>query len=164
MSNSNNQITLPARAFGNHDNIPYTKINGHRILELNTFWRNVVGFIPAMLWAAFVAVLSLISASLVPKFTWKSLIEIDKLGHLVCYVVLGLLVFRGFFKLETRYRFLGLYVIVGCTMFGIVIELLQKWMHAGRQFEIPDILANFIGVLVAYCIFIFCLKTKYHGS
>jgi VanZ family protein len=133
-------------------------------LKPNTFWRNVAGFTPALLWATFVAVLSLISASLVPKFTWKSLIEIDKLGHLICYLVLGILVFWGFLKLETRYRNVGLYVIVGCTLFGVTIESLQKLMHVGRQFEIADILANFIGVLIAYCIFIFCLKKKYHGS
>jgi len=111
-----------------------------------------------------VAVLSLISASLVPKLSWRSFIGMDKLAHLVCYAVLGLLVVYGFFRLQTKYRQMPLMMASVCVLFGILIETLQKCMHVGRQFEIPDILANVIGVLVAYCIFNFWLKTKYYGS
>jgi VanZ family protein len=51
-----------------------------------------------------------------------------------------------------------------CVAFGIGMELLQGMMHAGRQFEYLDILADIIGVLIAFWVYSRYLKKQYHGS
>lgn len=55
------------------------------------------------------------------------------------------------------------WTVVLCISFGVSMELLQAGMRAGRQFEFPDILANVVGVSVAYVIYHVFLKRKYHG-
>jgi len=117
-----------------------------------------------MIWAVLVAVLSLSSLSVVQKFVWSDLLGMDKLGHAVFYCILALWVFYGFIRQTQRYRHMVLWTIVMCCGFGVLMELIQLWMRAGRQFEILDILADVAGVLFAYCIFNFFLKKKYYGS
>lgn len=131
---------------------------------LNTFWRNVAGFLPAILWAILLAVVSLMSAAFVSRISWSDLTGMDKVGHLVCYLIFGLLVIYGFFRQSVRPDRAGIKMVLICILFGVLMECIQLWMHAGRQFEYPDIAANVIGVLIAYCIFIFSLKKKYYGS
>jgi len=135
-----------------------------RILGSNTVRRNVAGFLPAVIWAVVVAFLSLSSVSIVPKFIWSDLIGVDKLGHVVFYSILGLLVFYGFYKHPKRYRYMVLWTVLMCSGFGILMEVLQMWMRTGRQFEFLDILADVIGVLIAYCIFNAIVKKNYYGS
>ncbi len=133
-------------------------------MDINTFWRNVAGFLPAILWAVLVAILSLISVSLVPNLSWRGIIGLDKLAHAGCYCILELLVLWGFLSLHRQYRYVGLLTVVSCSAFGIILEILQRWMHLGRQFEYADMVANVTGVFLAYCIFKVILKTKDHGS
>ena len=134
------------------------------ILSSNRIRRNVSGFIPATLWAVLVVILSLSSPTLVMELSWTDMTGIDKMGHLVFYCVLTLWVFYGFFRLPKRYRYTGTITALICVLFGTGMELLQGWMRVGRQFEYLDILANVVGVLCGYCIFIFLLKKKYYGS
>jgi len=135
-----------------------------RILGTNTDRRNVAGFLPAVIWAIVVTILSLTSVSIVPKFVWSDLIGIDKLGHMVFYCILALLVFYGFIRHHQRFRHVVLWTVTLCSGFGVLMEVLQLCMRAGRQFEFLDILADVIGVLFAYCIFNASLKKKYYGS
>lgn len=133
-------------------------------MVLNTFWRNVAGFLPAVLWAILLAVVSLMSAAFVSRISWSDLTGMDKIGHLVCYLIFGLLVIYGFFRQHRRQKAAGIKMILICVVFGVLMEWIQLRMHIGRQFEYPDIVANVVGVLIAYCIFIFSLKKKYYGS
>lgn len=133
-------------------------------MSSNTVRRNVAGFLPAVIWAILVAFLSLSSVSIVPEFIWSDLIGVDKLGHAVFYSILGLLVFYGFYKHPKRYRYMVLWTVMMCSGFGILMEVLQMWMRTGRRFEFLDILADVIGVLIAYCIFNALVKKNYHGS
>ena len=143
---------------------PNTKQSKLRILVSNTIWRNVVGFLPAIFWAILVAILSLSSVGMVPKFGWTDFTGFDKLGHMAFYCILALWLIFGFFKLEARYRNVVYWTAFSCVAFGICMELLQGMMHEGRQFEYPDILANVIGVLIAYITFNVFLKKKYYGN
>jgi len=133
-------------------------------LVSNAIWRNVAGFLPATLWAVVVVVLSLSSAAIVPKFDWTNIIAFDKLGHAVFYCILALWVHYGFFRLGQRYRRVEYWTAMLCVAFGIAMELLQGMMRAGRQFEYLDIVADIIGVLIAFWIYSRYLKKQYHGS
>ncbi len=88
----------------------------------------------------------------------------DKLGHAIFYCILALWVIYGLFKLVPRYRNIEYWTALACVVFGIGMEFLQGMMREGRQFEYLDILADIVGVLIAYCIFNVLLKKKYYGN
>jgi len=101
---------------------------------------------------------------MVPKLGWTDITGLDKLGHAVFYCLLALWMFYGFFRLRQRYKYMAIWSGAICVVFGITMELLQSRMHVGRQFEYPDILADVVGVLIAFWIYSSGLKKKYHGS
>lgn len=127
-------------------------------------WRNVAGFLPALLWALLVIFLSLTSVTMLPEMGWTAIAGIDKLGHLVFYCILALWLYYGFFQMKNRFGWISILVIAVSTVFGAGLELMQAMMRGGRQFEYLDIAANTAGILIAYCIFNVFLKNKYHGS
>jgi hypothetical protein len=88
----------------------------------------------------------------------------SKIGHVIFYCILALLIVRGFFGLHQRYKYMIGWTMIICVAFGVSMELLQGLMRAGRQFEYPDILANVVGVLVAYAMYSVFLKKGYHGN
>ena len=66
----------------------------------------------------------------------------DKLAHVVTYFVLG-----GWFGLLASRRTALVWTIVGLTLFGVLIELLQG-MTGYRYAEWADVAANFSGTLI----------------
>ena len=48
---------------------------------------------------------------------------------------------------------------LGMGAYGFILEVLQTTIHPDRYFEVPDIVANIIGALASYGIFIVMKKT-----
>lgn len=101
---------------------------------------------------------------MVPRFSWSDIGGIDKIGHLVFYCILALLIIRGFFRLQQRYGHMIAWTMAICIGFGVSMELIQGLMRVGRQFEYFDILANVVGVLVAFAMYSVFLKKGYYGN
>ena len=83
----------------------------------------------------------------------------DKLVHSVGYGVLALSWFFAFKHLIMR----GVTLIwIGFPVFiyGIVIEVLQGALTAHRQADIYDMLANFVGILIAILFFNIFFREK----
>jgi VanZ family protein len=76
----------------------------------------------------------------------------DKTYHLIAYFLLVLSWLYAFFKRE-KFEENVKYIILGCFIFGIIIEILQGVITSYRTASYLDIVANTIGVLLAVVIF-----------
>ena len=82
----------------------------------------------------------------------------DKIMHLGAYGLLGLL---GALATNGEKR-TG--IVIFCAVLGILLEVLQLEMRAGRHFEVLDIIANIIGSLLGVAAFTLFFKRKDYGS
>jgi VanZ family protein len=100
------------------------------------------------LWIATSLVLlaAVLFASLQPGFGPTVPANFDKAEHLVAYTLLAV----WFTGLVAR----GRYWVVACALLalGLLIEVLQGLMNLGRSAEVPDMLANALGVVVGITI------------
>ena len=76
----------------------------------------------------------------------------DKTYHLIAYFLLMLSWLYAFLKKE-KFQEHVKYIILGCFVFGIIIEILQGIITSYRTASYLDILANTIGFLLAVVIF-----------
>ena len=94
---------------------------------------------------ALVAYFSIISANKIPYIAALSFIS-DKLLHFIIFLSLSILGLFSNFKIS-NFIFLTL---IFC--FGLTIEVIH-YHHPNRYFEIADLIANFVGILIASFIF-----------
>lgn len=113
-----------------------------------------------ILWGGVITFLSLLPGKTLPTVTIWDWIGTDKLGHAAVYGIWSLLWCRWVSKASltstTIWIWGGLIVM---STYGIVLEVLQSTIHPDRYFEVPDIVANIIGALASYGIFVFMKKT-----
>ncbi len=83
---------------------------------------------------------------------------IDKFGHLVAYLFLTFfwLIFATY---STKNKTNLLLVAIACIFYGIVIELLQHALTSTRTASVLDVIANTLGVFIAYFL-VFVVKIK----
>ena len=82
----------------------------------------------------------------------KSISVSDKTYHLIAYFLLMLSWLNVFCKKETFQKNVK-YVILGCIIFGIIIEILQGIITSYRTASYLDIVANTIGEFLEVVIF-----------
>ncbi len=87
----------------------------------------------------------------------KSIPVSDKIQHLTAYFFLMLSLLYAFCKKPTFHKNVK-YLIFGCLIFGIIIEVLQGVITSYRAASYLDIIANSIGVLLALVTFHFFEK------
>ena len=92
-----------------------------------------------------VSYLSLVNASEIPYFESMSFIS-DKFVHSLIYFYLAIL------GILSKYRLNDLKLVVLIFLFGAFIELIHNY-HPHRFFEFFDLLANLIGVTIAFLVF-----------
>ena len=92
-----------------------------------------------------VSYLSLVNASEIPYFESMSFIS-DKFVHSLIYFYLAIL------GILSKFRFNDLKVVALIFLFGALIELIHYY-HPHRLFEFFDLLANLIGVTIAFLVF-----------
>lgn len=76
----------------------------------------------------------------------------DKLLHTVAYFFLMLAWLYSFSKKEDFYKRIK-YLILGCLIYGIVLEVMQGAFTSYRTGSYLDILANFLGIVLAVLAF-----------
>lgn len=113
-------------------------------------------FLPAAAWIVTITLLSLISTKNLTKFSVE-IIGIDKLIHIFIYLILSFLLAWGL-KKTVKYKKLSLKMLAAVFLFtslyGLSMEIAQKLMTTGRNFEYYDIIANIIGSLIGVLFFI----------
>ena len=92
-----------------------------------------------------VFILSIVPASYIPNIAAFEYLT-DKLIHGIIYFYLAMLIFISKFRLSNTKNLLLLLFI-----FGFIIEIIHHF-HPYRYFEVGDLLANFIGIYIAYLI------------
>jgi glycopeptide antibiotics resistance protein len=81
----------------------------------------------------------------------------DKVFHFGAHAVLASLLYFTFYK--WNYRQALVFAAFGSLIFGIIIEVLQGTLTINRQFDVFDIIANCLGMLIAVVIIRGCNKT-----
>ena len=115
----------------------------------------------AILYLAVVAVLSLMPAYELPHFTVFA--GIDKVVHFSMYFGLAIL---ACWSIEIdRKRMAPIYsLLAGVFCYGVLMEILQRTMHNGRNFEFRDMLANLSGAIVGIIVYRYLDKLRIEGS
>lgn len=100
------------------------------------------------IWMAMIAVLTLMPSEKMNVWSWTSIVGLDKFAHMAVFAILYLLHAmseRSSGKMKKTYWGFAFF----CILYGIALELLQSVMYLGRHFDVLDIIANIIGLLVA---------------
>lgn len=123
-------------------------------------WTNIKYFIPAIAWAFLIWSLS--TTSSLPPIPWNFLSP-DKVGHLVFYAILTLLIIGGFVH-SLAWKRKGakswiLFCMAIAGFYGIYLEFVQATIP-GRSFDYADMLANFIGTILG-ALFYYKSTSKY---
>ena len=102
-------------------------------------------FIPAIIWATVILILSGAPSQNLPQINLGSLFEADKIAHFGVYFILSSCLLWAFFK-QKRWsgQFIFLAILISSS-YGILMELAQYLIFPGRYFEFFDIVANIIG-------------------
>ena len=87
---------------------------------------------------------------------------IDKVMHLSAYVALTLVWSFVLFLFKPDFKFNKILTIILSVLmiYGIIIEILQSKLTNTRVFELNDLVANLIGIILGLIIFKHSLKFK----
>lgn len=113
-------------------------------------------FLPFAIFCTLLIVyLSLADISNLPKIEVRNE---DKLYHLAAYFVLNTVWLMAIMPYSSGKVRTNILISLGIVAFGIVVEILQDELTHYRTFDIYDILANSIGVILSYLCFEFLKK------
>lgn len=81
--------------------------------------------------------------------TWMGIPYFDKILHMGGYGLLSLLWTFAWFKSSAQLPFTReKWVLAGSALMGCALECGQYLMHAGRSFELWDMVANVVGAVL----------------
>ena len=83
----------------------------------------------------------------------------DKFLHITAYFFISLSWLLTFLKLINSLKISTLIFLI-IFLYGIIIEVLQKMFTSNRQFDFYDILANLVGIILAFLLFFIVSKKK----
>ena len=78
----------------------------------------------------------------------------DKLYHIVAYYSLNSVWLLAITALKSKHSKYDVLISLGIISFGIVIELFQEILTDYRTFDNYDILANSLGVIISFLVFL----------
>ena len=88
---------------------------------------------------------SVVPASDIPNIALLSFLT-DKVIHFLIFLYLSLI------GLLSRFKFSNIYLLIAIFSFGLLIEIIHFY-HPYRYFELADLAANSLGILLASLIF-----------
>lgn len=112
-------------------------------------------FLPGIAWFFIVGILTLMPGKDVPDVGWLNFPDFDKIVHIVLFGGLTLLFCLPYLKTGISFRkkrtiFIRISLLM--ILWGFIIELIQKFFVTGRSFEWLDLLADSVGVFLAFWI------------
>ena len=109
-----------------------------------------------ILWAIFIFFLCAIPGGAIPHYIWAELLSVDKIIHVLIFIVLAVLLLRGF-KKQTQFYFLRNNslnaVLIFCISYGGILELMQSYYFVDRSGSWFDFIANSAGSITGYFLF-----------
>jgi len=76
----------------------------------------------------------------------------DKVVHILMYLGLSFLASWSYDISHKGMRFMYL-LLTGVFMYGVIMEILQRTMHNGRDFDFKDMIANLTGTIIGLLIY-----------
>jgi len=119
------------------------------------YWKSVV-------WAGLILFASAISGNELDKVKIIDIPYFDKVVHLVLYFVFTLLLFAAQIKLyaTTKLKLSTKLINIFLPFFySLIMEILQRFVFEARSFELADLLANSLGILL--CWLLYSLETNF---
>lgn len=115
----------------------------------------------ASVYLGIIALLSLLPPRDFPRF--DPFPNFDKVVHFSMYFGLAFLACWSF-EIQ-RERMKPIYLLLfGVFMYGVLMEILQRTMHNGRNFEFRDMLANLTGAIVGIIVYRYFDKKRVQGK
>ena len=111
---------------------------------------------PPFIMASFVLGIHLLPGSDVDSSSWWSIFHIDKIFHVIAFAFLSLSLSIAFTKLRLyldKTTILMLIILVSCTGFGTILEILQGELMVGRTADFLDIVADCVGSAFGFIAF-----------
>ena len=105
-----------------------------------------------IIWALFILALS---TGRTPNLPETNLFEPDKLAHLFVYGVLVYLALRAYKSVKELTLRIIIVIVASSTLYGLLMELLQKTFFPYRYFEWGDVVANAVGSILGWIIFLY---------
>lgn len=109
--------------------------------------RRLLYGLPAVVWFIFLLILSFLPGKSFPSVT---LLEWDKLAHLLLYAIWMMLIRFSMDGGERKLKWGMFAALVGTGLVGIAIEFGQEHLTADRHFDVYDIVANVSGSFLAW--------------
>jgi VanZ family protein len=121
--------------------------------------KNVLPHLNTALAALIILILSLGESGTSISRNFVNIPFADKIVHFIMYFILTGVVL---FQYRKRIASVNILIFICLTIFfyGILLELLQKYLTDTRHFEVKDIIFNFGGIITALVIYFFLLKHK----
>ncbi len=120
-------------------------------------------FLPAIAFLAFTFFLFTLPGQELPDLSWAAKINFDKMVHLGLFTIL-VFVFSYPFKKSThnnaQRKKWFLYITLISIIYGVIIEIIQKYFVVNRSYDIVDITADTLGASIGYIIAMFLFKAK----
>jgi len=114
--------------------------------------KNELKILPAITWVVLVTVLLCIPGSALPEANWFGKIWLDKWVHIALFLIMVFLWCRSVSNSEGRkVRYFG-QIAVYFLIYGIAMELVQKYFIPNRSFDLKDILADGLGCAIGLLI------------
>ena len=120
-------------------------------------------FLPGIAWFFIVGILTLMPGKDVPDVGWLNIPNLDKIVHIILFGGLALLFSLPYFKTNfsiQKKRNFFIRISLSMILWGLMIEVLQKFFVPGRGFEWMDLLADSIGVFLAFWISVKVIKSQ----
>ena len=102
----------------------------------------------------FIYLLNIAWLSLSPSYNLPvvNIPYIDKVVHIGMYLGLSFVSGWSFDIGHKRMKFMYL-LVTGVFMYGVLMEILQRTMHNGRNFDFMDMIANLTGAILGILIY-----------
>ena len=119
---------------------------------------------PALLWAAVILLLTGLPGNVFPeiKSFWDWLGP-DKVVHLLIFGIQSFLILWGYrtdyFANKNR-KILAVTAIVLTAFYGLLTEVLQRYVFIGRSGNVYDFLADTVGALLGWSLFLIFFRKK----
>ena len=123
--------------------------------------RNVSIIAFAVIWLLLVTSLLCIPGTKLPKITWQDKIWLDKWVHIFLFMILVILWSKAYSHKKNTHsgsRKIFLQIMITGIVYGIAMEIVQKYFIPFRSFDLGDIIADGIGCAAGY---FFAIKRFY---
>lgn len=113
------------------------------MMRFRSFW-------PAVFWSVAILVLSFMPGKSFPAVSWMDWLKLDKWIHAFLYFILFLLIYIPVNERKKQQH--QVLIAVGCFycfFLGLFTELVQGFFLTDRSGDLPDMVANVLGVVLA---------------